>query len=91
VRGARIQEGQEALALDGGGDDHRVLRRNTRHDVQGDHEGVGERVDRDGLLLPDGDPGIRRAALVINVVARLEVEELLALVTADEGFVAVVA
>jgi hypothetical protein len=43
--------------------------------VQGDHEGVGERVDEDGFLLPDGNPGIPRTALVINVVARLEVEE----------------
>jgi hypothetical protein len=57
--------------------------------VQGDHEGVG--VDGDGLLLPDGDAGIPRTVLVIHVVARLEIEEPLALVTADEGFVAVVA
>ena len=85
VRGAAVEEGREAVAVDVDRYHHRVLRADAGDAVQGNHRG--------GLLgwLGVGVSGRRAVLAVGRVVAHLQEEEALALVSADVGLVAVVA
>ena len=85
VRGAAVEEGRQAMAVDVDRDHHSVLRADACDGVERDH-----RVSLRGRL-GAGVSGRGVVLTIERIVADLQEEEALALVPADVGLVAVVA